>query len=184
MRSAILKAGAIGVLRGMVGPEYRESTCAGLRYLRVVARFGRPLPFPFKLPLTPHADQDGVALPSREILSLVPQVVGALRIPHRRVQRTAMETLRFLSAQGMANSGNCTRYLWFVHIEDLRAPIVEGLLDLLKDRHAGVLFAASTVLGFLAADSMSSLPFLASYEDTHGWAVGVFISQVLCATGS
>lgn len=158
MRSAVLKAGAIGVLRGMVGPEHHESTCAGLRYLQIVAGFGRPFPFPFKLLLTPRADQHGVALPSREILSMVPQVVGTLRIPHRRVQRTAIETLQFLSTQGMINPGSRTRHLSFVHIEDLRAPIVDGLLDLLKNRHAGVLFAASTVLGFLATDSMSSLP--------------------------
>jgi len=46
-----------------------------------------------------------------------------------------METLRVLSAE-----------------EDLRAPIVEALLGLLRDRHAGVLFATSTVLGLLATN--------------------------------
>jgi hypothetical protein len=41
LRSAVLKAGAIDVLRGMVGPEHYESTYAGLHYLRIIARFGR-----------------------------------------------------------------------------------------------------------------------------------------------
>ncbi|KAG8215129.1 hypothetical protein J3R82DRAFT_8591 [Butyriboletus roseoflavus] len=119
LRSAILKAGAIGVLREMVGSEYYECTYAGLHYLRVIAGFDK---------------EDGSALPSSETRSLVPPVVNALRIPHRRVQRIAMEILRFLSAE-----------------EDLRALIVNGLLDLLKDRHADVVFAVSTLLKFLAA---------------------------------
>lgn len=53
MRSAVLNAGAIGVLREMVGRERYESTYAGLHYLRVIARFGRlPSPVSFNPPLT------------------------------------------------------------------------------------------------------------------------------------
>ncbi|KAF8438343.1 hypothetical protein L210DRAFT_3481450, partial [Boletus edulis BED1] len=65
---------------------------------------------------------------------------------------------RLLFAQGTVNSENCslsfdkTERLIYVHVEDLRVPIVDGLLALLKDRHAGVLFATSTVLGFLASE--------------------------------
>ncbi|KAF8124351.1 armadillo-type protein [Boletus edulis] len=118
-KSAVLKAGAIDVLYTMVGSGHYGSTYAGLHYLRIIARF----------------DEGGSALPSHETLRLVPQVVSALRVPYRRVQRVAMETLRLLFAQ-----------------EDLRVPIVDGLLALLKDRHAGVLFATSTVLGFLASE--------------------------------
>lgn len=54
LRSAVLKAGAIDVLRDMIGLERYESTYAGLHYLRVIARFGRPIPFRSpNLPLTP-----------------------------------------------------------------------------------------------------------------------------------
>ena len=85
-----------------------------------------------------------------------------------------MEALRFLSAEGTVKSKIRTlsfdETLQFVHIEDLCAPIVEGLLGLLRERHAGVLFATSTVLGFLTTDSMSSLPLLVSHtEGASGW---------------
>ena len=73
-----------------------------------------------------------------------------------------MEVLRFLSAEGTVKSKNCTlsfdETLWFVHIEDLRAPIVEGLFGLLRDRYAGAPFAKSTLLGYLATDRTSSPP--------------------------
>ncbi|KAF8550327.1 hypothetical protein OG21DRAFT_423181 [Imleria badia] len=105
LRFAVLKAGAIGVLRGMVGPEHYESTYAGLHYLRVIARFGQlPIPVPSHLSVNTAAGEDGSALVSRELPSLVPQVVSALRIPHRRVQKIAMETLRFLSEKGTVDS--------------------------------------------------------------------------------
>jgi hypothetical protein len=94
-----------------------------------------------------------------------------------------METLRFLSAEGTVNSKiapfRLTTRLRFVHTEELRAPIVEALLGLLKDRHAGVLFATSTVLGFLATDSTSSLSLLVSYEDS--LMDGVCLSYRVCA---
>ena len=54
LRSAVLKAGAIDVLRGMIGPENYQSTYAGLHYLRVIARFGWLTLFvSVNLPLTP-----------------------------------------------------------------------------------------------------------------------------------
>ena len=52
LRSAVLKAGATDVLRGMIGTEY-ESTYAGLHYLRAIARFGWLLLTPPNLLLTP-----------------------------------------------------------------------------------------------------------------------------------
>lgn len=42
LQSAVLKAGAIGVLGEMIGSEYYETTYAGLHYLRVIAGFGQP----------------------------------------------------------------------------------------------------------------------------------------------
>ena len=46
---------------------------------------------------------------------------------------------------------------YFLCVEDLRAAVVDGLLSLLRDRHAGAILAASTVLGFLATDGTSML---------------------------
>ncbi|KAG6369735.1 hypothetical protein JVT61DRAFT_13604 [Boletus reticuloceps] len=74
-------------------------------------------------------------LPTRELLSLTSHVVNALRVPYWRVKRIAMEILSFLSAE-----------------EDLRAAMAGGLLSLLGNRHAGVVFAASTLLGSLVMD--------------------------------
>ncbi|KAF8440044.1 armadillo-type protein [Boletus edulis BED1] len=74
-------------------------------------------------------------LPTRELLSLASHVVNALRVPYWRVKRIAIEILSFLSAE-----------------EDLRTLMADGLLGLLGNRHAGVVFAASTLLGFLVID--------------------------------
>ncbi|KAG9312369.1 hypothetical protein JVU11DRAFT_6742 [Chiua virens] len=135
LRSAVLKADAIDVLRGMIDPTRYGRTYAALHYLRVIASFGGP---PF-LPLSVSSkDEDGAERvhPSSDMEELVRRVVNALRVPRRRVQRIAVELLRLLSARA-----------------DLRAVMVTSLLNVLNnDRQAGVVDAVSTVLGFLATD--------------------------------
>ncbi|KAG9308705.1 hypothetical protein JVU11DRAFT_11662 [Chiua virens] len=98
LRSAVLKADAIDVLRGMIDPTRYGRTYAALHYLRVIASFGGP---PF-LPLSVSSkDEDGAerAQPSSDMEELVRRVVNALRVPRRRVQRIAVETLRLLFAR-------------------------------------------------------------------------------------
>ncbi|KAH0833833.1 hypothetical protein J3R83DRAFT_10997 [Lanmaoa asiatica] len=127
LRSAVLKAGAIDVLRKMVDLEYYENTYASLHYLRVFARFGR----------LPSANKEGSTLPSHDTRSLV--------------IRVSLSENHILVLGENSNSHDSS------YIEDLRALIVEDLLGLLKDRHAGVVFAVSALLGFLAAHGTSSL---------------------------
>ncbi|KAF9228172.1 hypothetical protein BS17DRAFT_325024 [Gyrodon lividus] len=101
---------------------------------------------------------------------LVRPILGALRTPRQKVQRIVIETLRVLFEGDFRNCRNI--HLLNSTAGKLRAPILEGLLGLLKSRRASDVFASSTTLRLLAPDSMSLPPIF------QGHCVRLFVELV------